>query len=140
MDPDVTCVPSSFQAPGSLCFNLWFTGVGGSRIYAKYARPVSEGPHPVILSFHGYSANSGDWLDKVAYSGAGYCIFAMDVRGQGGKSEDLDAPSGPTLKYHVLKGIQDSPERLFYRSVYLDTVQLARVAPLFPKSTPIGWV
>src|SRR4051812_12011511 len=43
------------------CFDLWFTGVGGARIYAKYIRPresrtatvVPTGKHPAVLQFHG---------------------------------------------------------------------------------------
>ena len=136
VDPSPEFRPSSFQVPGSECFDLWFNGVGGSRIYAKYARPKSGGKHPAVLSFHGYSANSGDWLDKIGYSGAGFCMFAMDVRGQGGRSEDMGGAKGPTLNCHVLKGIEDHPDRLFYRSVYLDTVQLARVAASLPEVDP----
>lgn len=32
----VEFVPAAFQAPGAECFDLYFTGVGGSRVHAKF--------------------------------------------------------------------------------------------------------
>ncbi len=35
------------------CHDLWFTGVGGARLYAKYLRPkVQLGQSPGVVSFH----------------------------------------------------------------------------------------
>ncbi|MBQ2677025.1 MAG: alpha/beta fold hydrolase [Clostridia bacterium] len=132
--PEVQLKPAKFQVDCADCFDLYFTGVGGSRIYAKYLRPKkSDAPHPALLMFHGYSANSGNWNEKLAYVAAGFSVFAMDVRGQGGLSQDLTNPNGPTLSLHVMKGIEDHEDTLFYRNVYLDTVQLARVAASMPE-------
>src|SRR5713101_4470830 len=46
------------------CFDLWFTGVGGARIYAKYLRPkvLAETGHPAVVVFHGYSGSSPEWF------------------------------------------------------------------------------
>ncbi len=35
VDPQVELRPAAFQAPGAECFDLFFTGVNGSRIHAK---------------------------------------------------------------------------------------------------------
>ena len=40
---DCTLVPAAFQTPAAACFNLWFTGVDGARVHAKYARPSLSG-------------------------------------------------------------------------------------------------
>src|SRR5258706_67242 len=49
-------------ARGAECFDLWFTGVGGARVYAKYIRPKAStargAKHPTVLQFHGYSGHS----------------------------------------------------------------------------------
>jgi cephalosporin-C deacetylase len=37
-DPQVELVPSKFSVPSAECFDLYFTGVGGSRIHSKYLR------------------------------------------------------------------------------------------------------
>ena len=128
VDPRAELRPASFSVPGCECFDLWFTSVGGARIYAKYARPKGSGPHPAVLQFHGYSMNSGDWFDKLGWPAAGLAIAAMDVRGQGGKSEDPGGVKGTTLRGHIVRGLDDpNPDKLAYRQIYLDTVQLARV-------------
>lgn len=125
--------PAAFSAPGCECFDLGFTSVGGARIYAKYARPRGPGPHPVVLQFHGYSMNSGDWFDKLGWPAAGLAIAAMDVRGQGGRSEDPGGVKGTTLRGHIVRGLDDpDPDKLAFRQIFLDTVQLARVVMDLP--------
>ncbi|MBL9189021.1 MAG: acetylxylan esterase [Opitutaceae bacterium] len=109
-------------------FDLWFTGVGGARIYAKYLRPRSAGKHPAVLQFHGYSGHTGDWLDKFGWPAEGFCYAAMDCRGQGGRSEDSGQVKGTTLRGHIIRGLDDpDPRRLAFRQIFLDAAQLARV-------------
>jgi cephalosporin-C deacetylase len=135
VDPKPELKAATFSAPGVECFDLCFTGVGGARIYAKYLRPKTTGPHPAVLQFHGYSMNSGDWFDKLGWITAGVAIAAMDVRGQGGKSEDPGGVKGTTLRGHIVRGLDDpDPEKLAYRQVFLDTVQLARVVMSFAET------
>lgn len=113
-------------------FDLWFTGVGGARIYAKYQRPEGRNNCPAVLFFHGYSANSGDWSERLGYTAEGFCTAAMDCRGQGGLSEDVGGVQGTTLRGHIVRGLGDpDPRKLLFRSVFLDTVQLARVVMSF---------
>lgn len=128
VDPRVELVPSSFTTPFADCFDLWFTGVGGSRVYAKYLRPKkSAAPHPAVVQFHGYSGSSGDWVDKLPYVGLGFSMAALDCRGQGGKSEDRGGVKGNTLNGHIIRGLDDSAENLLFRSIYLDTAQLVGI-------------
>ncbi|HRJ47541.1 MAG TPA: acetylxylan esterase [Opitutaceae bacterium] len=84
-DPKPELVPSKAITPRhSEAFDLWFTGVGGARIYAKYVRPKkSAGKNPAVLQFHGYSGNGGDFTAKLAWAGEGFCVAAMDARVQG---------------------------------------------------------
>jgi len=128
-DPAPKLIPSKAIAPRNAeACDLWFTGVGGARIYAKYLRPKNAPrPHPAILHFHGYTGNSGDWSDKLNYVSEGFSVAALDCRGQGGKSEDNSATLGNTHHGHIIRGLNDSPEKLLFRSIFLDTAQLARV-------------
>lgn len=125
------------QAERVACFDLWFTGVGGARIYAKYLRPraVAAGARqPAVLQFHGYSGHSGDWLDKFGWPAEGFCYAALDCRGQGGRSEDNGQVKGTTLRGHIVRGLDDQdPRKLAFRQIFLDTVQLARVVMSFPE-------
>ena len=133
LDPQVELTRAEFQTDYAECFHLYFTGVGGARVYAKLLRPrgASE-PHPAILMFHGYSMNSGDWSEKLGYVAQGYTVAAMDCRGQGGLSQDLGGAKGWTLNGHIVRGLDDDPRNLLYRAIFLDTAQLARIVMAMP--------
>jgi cephalosporin-C deacetylase len=134
VEPNVELVPHALDAPFAECFHLYFTGVGGARVHAKYLRPkhVRE-PHPAVVMFHGYSGNSGDWCDKLNYVARGYSVAAMDCRGQGGLSEDSGGVKGNTLRGHIIRGLEDAPEKLLFRQIFLDAAQLAGVVMGMPE-------
>jgi len=138
LDPQIEMVHAEFQTPFAECFSLYFTGVGGARIHAKYLRPrVADGEkHPAVLQFHGYTGNSGDWTDKLPYVALGYSMFSMDCRGQGGLSEDLGGTRGNTLHGHILRGFDEGPDQLLFRKVFLDTALLASIALNRPEVDP----
>jgi len=129
LDPQLELIPADFKVPNAECFDLYFTGMGGARIHAKYLRPAnSPGPHPGIVTFHGYSGSAGEWHDKLSYVSMGFSVMALDCRGQAGKSEDKGGVQGNTLHGHIIRGLaDDSPEKLYYRNVFLDTAQSARI-------------
>jgi len=132
IDPRVELRLAAFQAPQAECFDLLFTGVGGSRIHAKYLRPAARTvARPAVLQFHGYGGDSGDWTEKLAYAGLGFCVAAMDCRGQGGISEDLGGVRGNTFKGQIIRGLDDDPRKFIFRQIFLDTAQLARVVASF---------
>lgn len=137
VEPRVELAPSDFQAPGVECFHLYFTGVRGARVHAKYVRPkgIPE-PHAAVVVFHGYSGSSGDWFDKLAYASLGLSVAALDVRGQGGGSEDVGSVKGNTLQGHIIRGLDDAPENLLFRQIYLDTAQLAGIVMKMPEVDP----
>ena len=129
LDPQVEIVPNDeVQVPYATCSHLYFTGVGGARVHAKLIQPKTLAkPGPAVVMFHGYTANSGDWIEKLAYAAAGITVAAIDVRGQGGWSEDSGSVSGTTHSGQIIRGLDDAPEKLFFRSVFLDTAQLAGI-------------
>ena len=133
VDPEIELIPADFQTPFAECFHLYFTGVGGARIHAKFMQPRGNGdPHPAILMFHGYSGNSGDWFDKLGYVAQGYAVAALDCRGQGGLSEDVGGVKGWTLHGHIVRGLDDAPDAMLYRQIFLDTAQLAGIVMDMP--------
>lgn len=133
-------VPAEFTSPLADCFHLYFTGVGGARIHCKYVRPktISGGKGgPGVVMFHGYACDSGDWLEKVGYAAHGISVLAMDCRGQGGLSEDNLNVQGTTVRGHIIRGIDDpDPDHLYYRNVFLDTAQTARILMAMPEVDP----
>ena len=124
IDPKVELKPSAtFNVTFAECYDLTFTSIDNSRIYAKYLKPKAPNhPHPAVLEFHGYSGNSGDWNSKLNYVAAGFSIAAMDCRGQGGQSQDGSTVHGNTFKGHIIRGLDDGPENLLFRRNFLDTV------------------
>lgn len=132
-DPSPTLDPVPLPVDWAEAFDLTFNGVGGARVYAKLLRPREKRACPAVLQFHGYSMNSGDWTDKLGYVGNGMVVAAMDCRGQGGRSEDPGGVRGNTLNGHIVRGLEDHEDRLYYRNVFLDTAQLARVVMAMPE-------
>jgi len=135
VDPQTEFVPSGFRTPNMECFDLYFTGVRGARIHAKYVRPTKSSgePHPAVVLFHGYSGNAGEWSEKLAYASLGFSVLALDCRGQGGSSEDGGAVKGNTHHGHIIRGLDDHPDNLLFRQIYLDAAQLAGIAMGLPE-------
>ena len=132
-DPQPELIPHPSPARFAECFDLWFTGVGHARIHAQYVRPLSGGPHPAVLKFHGYSGSAGDWFRQLPWAAQGIATAALDVRGQGGLSEDVGGVEGTTLRGHIIRGLGGHPDKLLFRQIFLDTVQLARVVMALPE-------
>ncbi len=131
VDPQIELVESSFKTPFAVCYDLYFTGVRGARIHAKYYKPIraSQTPSPAVINFHGYSGHSGYWTDHLGFVAAGFTVLAMDARGQGGKSEDTGGVKGNTLNGHIIRGLDsEDPHDLLFRHIFLDTAQLAGIA------------
>jgi cephalosporin-C deacetylase len=134
VNANVELVPSSFNVPSADCFDLYFTGVRGARIHAKYVRPKNvPGPHPAIVQFHGYTGSAGDWSDKLIYASLGFSIISMDCRGQGGTSEDTGGVQGTTYRGHIIRGLNDVADNLLFRHNYLDAAQLAGIVMELPE-------
>ena len=130
VDPEPVFKKAAFEAKNAECFDLYYTGIGGAKIHAIHLRPKKiSGKIPVIFLFHGYHGNAGEFYDKLAYVNEGIAVFAMDARGQGGKSEDIGGNLGDTLEGQIIRGLEDDdPKKLLFRDIFLDTKQLVRVA------------
>ncbi|MDR3709052.1 MAG: alpha/beta fold hydrolase [Capsulimonadaceae bacterium] len=137
LDPAIELVPRATNARFADCFDLFYTGVGGARIHAKYLRHKDlSTPAPAVVQFHGYSGHSGEWQDKLNYVAQGYSVLSIDVRGQGGRSEDLGGFPGRTMSGHFIRGLDGGPKHMLFTHVFLDCAQLARIAMTLPGVDP----
>lgn len=111
-------------------FDLYFTGMGGARVYAKYAMPKvpGSGPVPLVLQFHGYPGCTRSWAEQSSWPGIGCAVLSMDNPGQGGRSEDIGGFKGTTVSGHVIAGVDGGPENLYYVRLYQDQRILCRIA------------
>ena len=130
--PAAELIPAEFKCSSVDCYDLWYTGVRNARIHAKYVLPKNiKSPIPAAFLFHGYSGSAPDWSSLLSYACAGMAIAAMDCRGQGGLSEDTGGVKGTTLRGQIIRGLDDSPDNLLFRHIFLDTVQLVRAVTGF---------
>ncbi len=131
---DYELVPEPFPAAGVLCCHLFFRGIGGARIHAKFLRPETvTGPIPALCVFHGYHHFSGNWFERLPFVYSGKAVLALDSRGQGGCSEDRVDGDTETLFGHLVRGIEDpDPRKLLFRANYADCVQAVRILKSMP--------
>ncbi len=125
---------AAFQVPAVACRHLYFTGTGGARVHALllYPRSIREAV-PAVVMFHGYGNSAGNFGSKLGWVAAGFCVAAMDCRGQAGTSQDVYDGVGTTYHGHIVRGLSDiDPKKLYYRSVFMDTAQLARIVRSLP--------
>ena len=125
-------VESGFK--GVCLYHLTFIGVGGAKIHCNFLTPEKmEGELPAIAAFHGYQGLSSDWFDNLAYVYNGFVVAAMDVRGQGGLSQDTLQTVGSTVRGHIVRGLDDeNPDNLMFRNIFLDTAHIVRILQSMP--------
>ena len=120
--------PSEIPAYDSCEYlDLWFVGIRGERVYAKYLRPRSDAPVPLVLQFHGYPGASRSWFEQSSFAGMGCALIAMDNPGQGGKSQDVGGFLGTTVSGHLIAGLDGEPRDLYYVRLYQDVRILCRI-------------
>ena len=107
--------------------DLWFYGIRGERLHAKYLRPRTDVPVPLVLQFHGYPGASRSWFEQSSFAGMGCALIAMDNPGQGGKSQDVGGFVGTTVSGHLIAGLDGPLEDLYYVRLYQDVRILCRV-------------
>ena len=114
-------------------FDLWFTGMGGARVHAKYVKPEREGKIPVVLQFHGYPGASRSWLEQSSFAGMGFALLAMDCPGQGGPGEDPGGYQGTTVSGHIVAGLDGDPKDMYYVRLFQNICVLCRIVREMPE-------
>ena len=125
---DYTLSPGDMPAyPGCEYLDLWFTGMRGARLYAKYVRPRRAGPLPLVLQFHGYPGASRSWLEQSSFAGMGFALLALDCPGQGGRGRDAGGYEGTTVAGHLVAGLDGDPKDMYYVRFYQNIRVLCRI-------------
>ncbi|WP_352416925.1 acetylxylan esterase [Clostridium tertium] len=127
-------VKKEFKNKQSEYYEIYFNGIDGAEIYAKYICPSSKKKFPIVLEFHDYKEASKGWYHLSRYVAIGYSVVAMDCRGQGGKSQDIGGIKGSTVCGHVINGLDGELKDMYYRKVYLDAYILSRIIEKFEKT------
>ncbi len=127
-DLDYEITPADISAYGPVEYlDLHFSGVGGSELYAKYVKPRSDEPLPLVLQFHGYPGASRSWFEQSSFAGMGCALIALDNPGQGGKSHDAGGYRGATVSGHLIAGLDWPLEDMYYVRLYQNVRILCRI-------------
>ncbi len=128
IDPHPVFTPKAVAADCADVFDLTFTSTKNAKIHAIFARPKNvKGKIPAVLRFHGLAGYCGEVSVKLLpYVLRGYCVAALDCRGQGGESEDVGG-QGNTYSTPFTRGLDGDPDSLLCRDLFLDTAMLARI-------------
>ncbi len=130
--PTVTRYEAAGYGPAEV-YDVAFSGARGDRIRAWYIRPPASGPGtaPVVVKFIGYGGGRGLPADHMLLPAAGYPVFVMDSRGQGGRwtiGATGDQPGGgPEYSSVMTRGIED-PADYYFTRLFTDAVRAAETA------------
>jgi cephalosporin-C deacetylase len=105
-----------------------YTGWAGARICAwwlvppDYAPGLRSGRRPTMVFYHGYGGSKGAVDVYLAWALQGYCVLAVDTRGQSGESTDPKTYPGGHATGWMTQGIL-APQEYYYRGAYVDCVR-----------------
>lgn len=110
-------------------YQVRYDGFGqGTRIAGWYLVPdehyriTHNGKTPTLVCYHGYSGGKSLPVGYMAWALQGYCVFAVDTRGQNGETPDNNTYTSGNVIGCMTKGILD-PQGYYYRYVYMDCVR-----------------
>ncbi len=112
-------------------YDLYFESFDKSRIHCKYLSPKANGKTPLVVIFHGYPGGSRSFFEYSAFLDKGIAVLAMDCRGQGGRSYEMEKNRlnmGPTVSGHIIDGLNGEKEDLFYINIFKDAYLSVNVA------------
>ncbi len=132
--------PYEEAAYGSLAVDdVTFTGADGHPIKGWFLRPRgATGKLPCRVTFIGYGGGRNLPLEHALYAAAGYAVFVMDSRAQGGEWKVGHTPdpgagfSGPEHPGVLTRGVLD-PETYYFRRLYVDAVRAVETAAAHPQ-------
>ena len=117
-----------YPVPDVRVNRAYYTGWDGARICGWWLVPpdnapgASQGKRPTMVFYHGYSGNKGQVDAYLGWVLQGYCVFAVDTRGQSGESTDPTTYPGGHATGWMTAGITD-PRHYYYRGAYVDCVR-----------------
>lgn len=117
---------------------MTYSGWAGARISGWWLVPAASAPgardgrRPTMVFYHGYSGHKGYVDQYLGWVLQGYCVLAVDCRGQSGDSTDPKAYPGGHATGWMTMGITD-PDHYYYRGSYIDCVRALDAACAQPE-------
>jgi cephalosporin-C deacetylase len=104
-------------------YDAEFSGADGDRIKAWYIKPPKA--DKIVVRFIGYGGGRGAPGEHVLLPSAGYGIFVMDTRGQGGRwtygatADTAGQGTGPENSQVMTRGVT-TPESYYFTRLFTD--------------------
>ncbi|MDQ3700696.1 MAG: acetylxylan esterase [Chloroflexota bacterium] len=149
LDAEIVPLPD-YPVPGLRLARAYFTGWAGARICAWWLVPPDEAPRapqgasgspgasggrPTMIFYHGYGGSKGPADLYLAWALQGYCVLAVDTRGQAGESTDPKPYPASHSTGFMTQGVRD-PAEYYYRGAYVDCVRALDFACAQPEVDP----
>jgi Acetyl esterase (deacetylase) len=111
-----------------------YEGFDQTPIHGWFLTPAfaGEGPLPCVVLYHGYTGSKGLPENHANWLLAGYAVFAIDVRGQGGETGNLLPQTYGMTRGWITQGLLD-PERHYYRAIAVDALKAVEWASRQPE-------
>ncbi|ONI80489.1 hypothetical protein ALI22I_45125 [Saccharothrix sp. ALI-22-I] len=126
--------PYGADAYGPLAvWDVEFSGYGGDRVRGWYIRPAGSGVEslPTVVCYIGYGGGRGLPSEHALLPAAGFAVFVMDTRGQGGRWTVGATPdsgfTGPEYPGVMTRGIA-TPETYYVTRLMVDAALAVEVA------------
>lgn len=136
---NITTEEQDYPVDRVTVYKVLYDGFGqGTRVAGWYIVPkeeyrlVIDGKTPTLVRYHGYSASKrlpGFHLD---WALQGYCVFAVDARGQNGDTPDNNHYDSGSVPGCMTRGILRA-QNYYYRFAYMDCVRAIDVVRSFPE-------
>jgi cephalosporin-C deacetylase len=123
-------------------YDAEFSGAGGDRVKAWYIKPPNTGKaDKMVVRFIGYGGGRGVPAEHVLLAAAGYGIFVMDTRGQGGRwttgATGDGAGHGPENSLVMTRGVT-TPEDYYYTRLFTDAALAVDAALELSGGAPVA--
>ncbi|RUS47955.1 alpha/beta fold hydrolase [Cohnella sp. AR92] len=105
-------------------YRVRYEGFDETPIHGWYLVPsfAGAGPFPCVVIYHGYTGSKGYPEDYAHWLLAGYAVFAVDVRGQGGETGNLLPQTYGMTRGWMNQGLLD-PYLSYYRAITVDALK-----------------
>ncbi|MCS7458943.1 acetylxylan esterase [Paenibacillus doosanensis] len=123
------------EAPYIDAYEVTYNGFDATPIKGWYLLPgfpAKQDKLPCVISFHGYTGSRGIPEQHAAWLLAGFAVFAVDVRGQGGETGNLLPQHYGMTRGWITQGILE-PQKSYYRAVAVDALKALEWASLQPE-------
>ncbi len=101
-------------------YHIFYDGCDGTRVHGIMVKPTGKEKLSFFVNYHGFGGNCGKFEDFYKFTDEGFFAISIDIRGQGGKTEDIHEY---TFGEHIMTRGGDCENEFYFRWVILDALR-----------------